>query len=286
MKTLFLAMSFILFLSQAEAALREEPKVVLPPQYSAEQSWPLVVLLHGYASNSDLINAYFGLGKAVNRGFILVVPNGHTNRERNQFWNASPACCDFEHENHDDVGYLLEVVNVMKSKFNIDENRIFAVGHSNGGFMAHRLACDIRSPFSAIVSLAGVIAGTNCRAPKPVSVLQIHAVDDDTIKFEGDKVGFPNLQPYPGVKETMNVWAKKNTCGKASIAPKTIDLVSSIPGADTSVTSWQNCRENSRVELWTIKAYSAPGHSAHSPGLGKEFTSRILDFLLGAKANL
>ena len=43
----------------------------------------------------------------------------------------------------------------VKAKYNVDPKRVFVIGHSNGGFMSHRLACDRASDVAAIVSLAG-----------------------------------------------------------------------------------------------------------------------------------
>ncbi|MGZ3718260.1 MAG: alpha/beta hydrolase family esterase, partial [Bdellovibrionota bacterium] len=257
MKSLLLT-TLILLLS-ANAFAREEAKIFLPPNYDASKSYPLVVLLHGYAETAGFIDKYFGFSAEVSRGYILVVPSGNIDSNDRRFWNASEGCCDFDHTNPDDVGYILALVKEIQVKYHVDSKQIFAAGHSNGAFMAHRLGCIANSPFSAIVSFAGAISldPALCNPSHPVDVLQIHAIDDDTIKFEGDPRGYDKLKPYPSTKETLGFWIRYQSCGDARTLPEKIDLTISIPGADTAVTQLQGCRNNSRVELWTIQPHSS-----------------------------
>ena len=147
---LFLLIALSLFfqlpqVAQANSESRDEPDVFVPNEMS--RRLPLIILLHGYAGNAAIMNYYFGLRHEVDsRKFILVVPNGKTDSSGMRFWNATPACCDFDHSNSDDVGYILNLIKEMKRRYKVDESRVFVVGHSNGAFMAHRLACEPNSP--------------------------------------------------------------------------------------------------------------------------------------------
>ena len=44
---------------------------------------------------------------------------------------------------------------MVKKEYEIDPKRVYIIGHSNGAFMAHRLAHDHSGTIAAIVSLAG-----------------------------------------------------------------------------------------------------------------------------------
>jgi polyhydroxybutyrate depolymerase len=41
------------------------------------------------------------------------------------------------------VAYLGAVIDDVAAHYTVDPKRFFVIGHSNGGFMAHRLACEI-----------------------------------------------------------------------------------------------------------------------------------------------
>ncbi len=72
-----------------------------------------------------------------------------------------------------------------QSQLSIDPNRIFATGMSNGGMMAFRLACEMSDVFKAIASVAGTDNTVVCKPSKPLSVVHIHARDDDHVLFVG-----------------------------------------------------------------------------------------------------
>ena len=55
----------------------------------------------------------------------------------------------------DDVGYLSGLIAEAEQTYNIDPKRVYLIGHSNGGFMSFRMACEASELITAIVSLAG-----------------------------------------------------------------------------------------------------------------------------------
>lgn len=259
---------------------RQAAQVYLPTQYSPAKTWPVVLLLHGYMSNDSMIESYFRLGDQVShRGFILVVPNGKVDSRGFQFWNATEGCCDFDHSKSDDVGYLKHLLKQVAARYHVDPTRISAAGHSNGAFLAHRLACEANSPVTAIASFAGEVPlhAADCRPSHAVSVLQIHAIDDDTIRYAGDPKGYPNLAPYPGTAETVKRWLERDHCTRS---PMREPVKHVTDGNDTDAERWNKCASGTWVELWKIRAYTWPPHAPHMPPITDEFTQSVLDFLL------
>ena len=97
----------------------------------------------------------FHLGDAAERrGVITAYPDGTTDSTGSQFWNATDACCNFDGSSVDDSKYLVGVVAAIKAHVAVDPKRIYVMGHSNGGFMSYRTACDHADVFAAIISLA------------------------------------------------------------------------------------------------------------------------------------
>lgn len=282
--TLLILISFVLLPLQSHAAeaKRAAARIVLPENHDSSRAWPVILLLHGFSNSSESIDKWLKFSNYVTeRGFILVVPNGTENTFGTRFWNATEACCNFHRKNVDDVRYLKGLVKSVAAKYNGDLKKIFAVGHSNGGFMAHRLACDEENLFSGIVSFAGlgVTDPLRCTNKHPINILQIHAVDDNTIKFNGDPKGFLGLQGYPSVATTMGRYIIRNTCHREAVERSPINVIRSIMSDDTVPRSW-NCQNGAKVELWTIKEFKSILHTAHSPYVKPEFTTRIIDFLL------
>lgn len=267
--------------------VRKPAKAYLPLQYESQNSWPLVVLLHGFSGTGEAQDIYLGLRfRASLRGFILLTPEGTVTPQGtfgvdgkelsgNQFWNATDTCCDFAKTGVDDAGYLLSLIEKTKQTYKVDSSRVYIIGHSNGGFMANRLGCEAGSSFAGIANLAG---GTykdpkNCRSPAPVPYLQIHAEDDATVLYQGGP-------EYAGGKETVGQWLEKNGCQTKSINGPTHDLVFPIPGPDTNTTTWNSCSSGKEVEFWTIKSHQSDWHNPHIPIFNLRFTDAVLDFLM------
>ena len=74
----------------------------------------------------------------------------------------------------DDVGFIRLLIASLRSQYEIDPARVFASGHSNGGILAYRLACELSDEIVAIGVQSTVLEISPCRPTHPVSVLQIH----------------------------------------------------------------------------------------------------------------
>ena len=257
--------------ADANPIFTERPyEVTVPEGYDAAEPTPLVLVLHGYSATGLAQSAYFGLLDAADRhGFLLAYPDGTLNSQRKQYWNATDGCCDLDDSNVDDVAYLTAVLDDLEAHFNVDPKRIFVIGHSNGGFMAHRLACDIGGRLAAIASLAGMTwkDPARCPAAARVNVLQIHGDQDDAILFAGTDL-------YPSATTTVATWATKNGCTGTLTDGAARDLDAGVPGAETATASYGNCQAGGAVDLWTMKGAS------HIPSLESHgLVGRRLDLL-------
>jgi len=172
----------------------------LPAEYDAARAWPLAILLHGFGASGALQDLYLGFSAEVDRSaFIAVVPDGTLNARDQRFWNGTDACCD-DGRGVDDVGYVTGLIDEAATYFNVDTGRIYLLGHSNGGFLAHRIACDAGDRITGIMSLAGATwhRTEDCGATTPVAALQVHGTLDDTILYDGEGGGafgaYPSAQ--------------------------------------------------------------------------------------------
>ena len=159
---------------------REDRSVLVVPLDFVDGETPLIVSLHGYRGDAAYHTTYVPLHERVNTdGFALLLPNGALDGEGNRFWNPTDRCCDGGKTGEDDVAYLTELVaEARKVK---DFGPVYFFGYSNGGFMAHHMACKGLPGLRAVASLAGTsyVEDSSCDGAPPVSVLHIHGTADN-----------------------------------------------------------------------------------------------------------
>ncbi len=247
--------------------------LAVPDGYDASHPAPLLVLLHGYGASGLLQDLYFHMTREANmRGVLYATPDGTMDASGMRFWNASDACCDFAHTGVDDVAYIDAIIADVSARYAVDPRRIYLLGHSNGAFMSHRMACDRAGEIAAIVALAGAtfFDATRCAPSEPVSILDVHGTADAVIAYDGGvNVGVR----YPGETTTMARWAGYDRCAATTSLDPSIDLDTGLAGAETLVAHHDGCT-GVAVDLWTIVG------GTHLPALGASWAPAVLDWLL------
>jgi polyhydroxybutyrate depolymerase len=241
---------------------------ILPDAYDSNAKHPLLIILHGYGATGAVQRFYFKTDSVQdNLNMIVLAPDGTTNASSQKFWNASDFCCDFEDTQVDDVAYITGLITEAKERFNVDDKRVFLMGHSNGGFMSYRMACERSDLIAGIVSLAGAMPldTSACTPSEPVAVAQVHGTADTTILYAGQA-------GYPSARESIAFWTNHNGCDTSANTPDAIDISAEI-GSETDIESFPGCTGGAS-ELWTINLGS------HIPGLNQEFPVKAMEFLL------
>jgi polyhydroxybutyrate depolymerase len=231
-------------------------QVKVPAQYDAAQPWPLLLLLHGYAESSAFIDGWMHLGDHVSdQGYLLAIPDGTVDATGMRFWNADDACCDVYATGVDDVTYLKAVLSDMAAKYHVDPQRIYVMGHSNGAFMAHRLACEAADQVAAIVAVSGDAwkDGSKCKPSRPVAVLQVHGTLDAVISYLG---GILPGGVYPSAQDSVAGWGQRGGCATTPDTSATLDLDGLILGKETIISRWTGCQAGGGAELWTVQGAS------------------------------
>jgi polyhydroxybutyrate depolymerase len=227
-------------------------QVHIPSDYTTTTRYPLIIVLHGFGANGFVQALYLGLDTRVDpKQYVLVVPDGTKNEEGDQFWNATPACCARfpGDEEVDDVAYIRSLIVEAAATYSIDPTRIGLIGHSNGGFMALRMACEASDLVTSVVSLAGstFVDDAKCApADHPVSVLAMHGDADDIVQYEGTAF-------YPGARETIRRFAAHAGCDANNpVMAANIDVFGNDNGAETTVLQYPGCPAGVDVNLWTL----------------------------------
>lgn len=287
-------------LSLKAISFTEETEVRNPAKIYFPDSWqknpgkkrPLLLVFHGIGSYAEEEIFYLNfLSQINNLDFILVAPNGtkmppgtflgNVDYSNKQFWNATPACCDFAATGVDDVKYIEKLLNYLTQTYpSIDPNRIYLFGHSNGGFMVNRIACEFPQLIAAAGSLAGGTFSSlkECKNMGSIPYVQIHAENDGVVPFSAK----PN-ENFGGGLQAKDQWLEKNNCNSEFFLTTTADYLKLITGNDTEKFIWNNCASGMGVEFWKIKSASITGHNAHVPLFNNLWINDILQFLLNHK---
>lgn len=240
--------------------------VHLPPVYDSARAAPLVLAMHGGGGHAALMadDARYGwLRQSDLNGFIVAFPNGASRLPGGRLasWNAGGCCGYARDQNSDDVAFLRAVVAELGRRYRIDSGRIFAAGMSNGGMMAHRLACDAADLFRAVASVAGTDASTRCQPARPIPVLHIHARDDDHVLYAGGAgpAAFRDrrsVMEFVSVPDTVARWLQRDQCQNRPVRV--------LEAAGGWCEAYRDCSAGSSVELCVTETggHSWPGSKA------------------------
>ncbi len=208
----------------------------VPESYNGNSPRPLVINFHsllgwpeGQAERSGWVE------KSDELGFIVVHPAGTPFFPRS--WNAQNCCAN---NKMDDVGFVRALVADVSAVLNINPNRIFATGLSNGASLSHRLACEAADLFKAIAPVSfGFNAGPDdCRPVKPIGVIGFHGTNDNVAQYDGSSLGL-------SAEESNAVWANINSCTEGP-------LVTSIGINGSFCETYSGCDDRVKVTMCTI----------------------------------
>lgn len=212
---------------------------------------PAVFALHGGRGGGKQLRQHTSRrfeALADEKGFLVVYPDG-----LDQHWNdgrGQPGAASV-----DDVGFLGAVADELLRAGALDPDRLYAVGISNGGFMAHALACRDAGRWAAVSAVAasmGEALSPACRPSRPVSVMMVNGTEDRLVPWDGRDVRFlwRKLGRKLTVPETVSRWAELDGC---SGGPERAELPDAAEdGTRWSLEALRSCREGAEVLLYKV----------------------------------
>jgi polyhydroxybutyrate depolymerase len=234
------------------------------PSHLPSHPAPLLVALHGGTGWGVQFERNSGFDALAERdGFIVVYPDGvgaGVAETTMRTWNAGSCCGPAARKKVDDVGFIRQLIVTLERTYPVDRTRVFAAGHSNGGFMAYRLACELSDRIVAVGLQSGGLGVPTCRPAHPVSLLHIHGTADPNVPINGG-VGSASISRvnYPSARWSVSTVADAM---RATVGPK---VVADPVNHDLRITTWAGSTSHTAVRLITV---AGAGHTwmGHAPG--------------------
>ena len=236
-RTTYLESKTIFFEQFVEGDKINRPVIIQAPDaVDAFGNYPIVIALHGRGgSNSQWIKTLRSFTESGE--FIGVYPQGHLNS-----WNLGQ-----EPSKADDIAFIERVIDSLLLYSNVDGDRIFVLGSSNGAGLANKLGAE-SNKIKAIAPVASQLITSIVITPnkKPVSVFQVNGEKDTTIPIEGgNKFGHDFLSAL----ESAEKWAGHFNC------EATPEIVHEN---NTTMYTFSNCDSEVNIKYFVIKN---AGHS-------------------------
>lgn len=219
----------------------------LPPNYYEASDFSLVIALHGGGGSGEQFESSSLLTNKANAAkFIVVYPDGVQSPLGNRTWNAGGCCAYASDHNIDDVGFISKLIDYLVANYKINPKKVYATGHSNGGMLTYRLACELSDKIAAFAPNASTLVLTQpCSSSRAVPILHMHSELDENVPYQGGVGNGPAATYNPPVDSVLNVFQQKDQC--ANPAQVIVD------NDKYRFTKWSDCTNNVSIQFYLTK---------------------------------
>ena len=183
---IFLSFSFSQWFNLNHDFINRTYYMSYPDNFSGQESTPLIINMHGFGSNALSQRYYSEMDEfAHEQGIAVVYPQGIVNSIGSTSWNVGTF---WDFSDLDDVGFIEEMIDKICNDFNIDQDRIYACGMSNGGYMSYELACELEDRIAAFGSVTGNFmlnqsSGQLCEFTREIPIIHFHGTSDSVVDY-------------------------------------------------------------------------------------------------------
>lgn len=233
---------------------------------------PLVIVYHGKDEQPSHMENYTQLSELMDA--IVAYPYGD-----DLAWEGAPYAATSDGE---DIQFTRDILDSVSNTYQVDDQRVYAAGMSNGGGFVLKLACEMPEEFSAIASVAGAFypgswqgcvsddddaSGTDSLAAgkvrfslgRAVPFLEIHGRKDGVINYRG---GVRHGEHYLGAVQLSGLYASRSGCSGAPVSMQVSDKVVRV--------QWPGCQAGGEVTHLGIAdaGHTWPGEPTGMAGSG------------------
>lgn len=240
--------------------INREYVLYIPASYVGTSPVPLMLNFHGFGgSASKYMNEADMRSLAESDTFILVYPQGSC-LDGSAHWNACPTGGDNKSDT-DDFGFVESMINEISSQYNVDMERIYAAGYSNGGMMAYGLANHKSDLIAAVASASGAMLDCTGPTSHPMPVAHFHGTSDGVLPYNGNSY-------YNSAQSTLDYWINFNNT-------TTTPTVSSENNGGMTIEHFVYDQGDSSVSVEHYK-YTGGGHVWFNVTFQSQSTSELV----------
>ncbi|MFZ4543586.1 MAG: prolyl oligopeptidase family serine peptidase [Saprospiraceae bacterium] len=228
--------------------------VHLPTGYNSATKRALVLNLHGGSGNMANAQGFSKMNPVADQSnFIVVYPQGYGSATPGYSW-ADGRNTTADQAGIDDIGFIDKLIGVLIPKYNIDSDKIYICGFSNGAFMVQRLACQSSERFAAMASLGcsmDQVLHKNCKPMKPVPMAFFNGTADPQVPYGGGAMTNPQVIPIVPVDSAVKFWVIHNKCKNAN---PVVQIPDTYPadGSTVEVYNFSNCNCETDVRFFRL----------------------------------
>ena len=185
------------FTAQVTQSVSLDYLLYLPPDYDSQDSWPLIMFLHGYGERGDDLELLKKTG----------LPSNIAVGEDFPFIIASPQCPDTTAW-PDQVTALNALLDHLIVNLNVDTDRIYLTGLSMGGYGTYYFANSYPERFAAIAPICGGAGWWMWGYLSMIPIWIFHGDADQAVSVSESERAYERIQAaggdvqltiYPGV---------------------------------------------------------------------------------------
>lgn len=225
---------------------------------------PIVILLHGGSQDYTQIlkknsaqNEWMKLSDE--KKFLLIIPNGieaGTGKAdgTNQHWNDCRADAGAVETGADDVEFINNLIDWAIRKYQIDSERVYATGASNGGMMSYRLATELSHRIAAIAAfVANLPQNSECTKPaRPISIFICNGTKDTWMPWNGGNI-IKNGGSVLSARATRDSWIQLNSTTTLPSQTKKFNDLDPADGSIVRSELYDKGRQGTEVLFYTVK---------------------------------
>lgn len=247
-----------------------------PKQWSGNPI-PLLVALHGRFGNGITMMKQTKLDEVADmNGFIVLFPDGYK-----RSWADGRGSSPADEDSINDVIFVESIVKRMIAEGSVDPNLVYLVGHSNGGFMAQRLAIEKPKLWKGVLSVAAQLSVQLLKSkPKfesyPVSVTILAGTADPLVPYSGGYV--KDGKEILSVADSILRWKEWNVC-ENNVKKSFKDYEEDGFVIKVQYESYETCAEQKKVGLIQLNGlgHSWPGETPMLPFINQGKTTKVIN---------
>lgn len=225
--------------------LNREYLIYIPESSNDSEKLPVVINLHGGSQYAQSYMDYTSDMRPIadTAKFILIYPQATLDDYGNPTWHLGAE--NSKSTSVDDVGYIEHIIEEVSISQNIDLERVYVCGFSNGAYLTYELACLLNDKIAGI----GVVGGhmfidtyNYCSPVHPTPIINIHGTDDF---YDGISTY------YLSQENSNNYWANYNNTNEIPIISQ-IENINVDDGSTVELYSWKDGDKGTTVEHYKI----------------------------------